>query len=340
MNHLGIVIIGRNEGERLINCLQSLIKEVTPLNHVPMVYVDSGSTDNSIQAAKDLRVNVIELDTSRPFTAARGRNTGFWWLIQQHPDLDYVQFIDGDCILVSGWLSLALKTLEENQQLAIACGRRREKFPDATPYNRLADMEWNTPVGEAMACGGDALMRVKAIKSVNGFNDSLICGEEPEMCLRLRRQGWKILRLDADMTVHDAAMTQFSQWWTRMVRSGWAVAQGVAMYGASPQRYMVRQYYSNWFWGLILPLMALGFPWLTSGLSLLLFLGYPVLGWRIYQNRRRKGDLFSHSRLYAIACVFAKFPHIIGQIKYSITRWQGQQATLIEYKNPLSSNDG
>lgn len=233
MNNLGIVVIGRNEGKRLIDCLQSLLSELTEAKNTPIVYVDSGSTDGSIDAAKALGVHVIELDTSRPFTAARGRNTGFQWLIQQYPDLNYIQFMDGDCVLCSGWLAQASQILDQDQQVAIVCGRRREKFPDETPYNRLADIEWDTPIGEAMACGGDALMRVQAIQGVNGFNDALICGEEPEMCLRLRRQGWKILRIDADMTLHDAAMTKFSQWWFRMVRSGWAVSQGVAMYGAS-----------------------------------------------------------------------------------------------------------
>ncbi|MEA5511640.1 glycosyltransferase [Crocosphaera sp. UHCC 0190] len=336
MSNLGIVIIGRNEGERLINCLQSLITEVTEFNNIPIVYVDSGSTDGSVTTAKSLGIQVIELDTFSPFTAARGRNTGFRFLIEQYPDLKYIQFMDGDCVLVQGWLNQAVKELENNENLAIVCGRRREKVPDETPYNRLADMEWDTPVGETMGCGGDALMRVKAIKAVNGFNDALICGEEPEMCIRLRRQGWKILRLDADMTFHDAAMTKFSQWWSRMVRSGWAVAQGMAMYGSSPEEYMVREYFSNWFWGLILPLIAFGFAWLTSGLTLLLLIGYLVLGGRIYQSRRRQGDIPAHSQLYAVACVFAKFPHIIGQTKYWLMRWQGKQATLIEYKNPRS----
>jgi GT2 family glycosyltransferase len=336
MNNLGIVVIGRNEGERLINCLKSLITEFPDISNIPIVYVDSGSIDGSREAAKSLGVQVIELDLSRPFTAARGRNTGFLFLIEQYPDLKYIQFVDGDCILFSGWLEQAIKALDKNETLAIVCGRRRERFPDVTPYNRLADMEWNTPVGEATACGGDALMRVQAIKEVNGFNETLICGEEPEMCLRLRRQNWKILRLDADMTLHDAAMTKFSQWWSRMVRSGWATAEGKAMYGSAPEKYMVRQSLRNWLWAVFAPLTSLVFAWPTSGLSLLLLLGYPVLGWRIYKYRLSCGDLPSHARLYAFFCVLGKFPEVMGEVKYGLTQWRGQQATLIEYKLPVS----
>lgn len=332
MGKLGIVIIGRNEGDRLTKCLESVLNQVKSDDNTTIVYVDSGSTDGSLETAKSLGVSTLALDNDRPFTAARGRNTGFKWLLEQHPDLTYVQFMDGDCTLIPQWLKKARKKLENHGDIAVVCGRRREKFPDATPYNRLADMEWNTPVGEAKACGGDSLMRVEALEQVDGFNDSLICGEEPEMCIRLRGQGWKIWRLDEDMTAHDADMTQFSQWWSRMVRSGWSIAQGMAMYGSTPEKYMVRQSISNWLWGLILPVIALGLAWWTSGLSLLLLMSYFLLGWRIYRYRCAYGDIPSHSRLYAFFCILAKFPEIIGQGKYWLKQWQGEPATLIEYK--------
>lgn len=332
MSKLGFVIIGRNEGQRLISCLKSVINETKKYDNAPIIYVDSGSTDGSIETAKSLGISVISLDSDRPFTAARGRNTGFTWLLKQDPNLTYIQFMDGDCTLADGWIEQAIEKLDHNPNLAVVCGRRKEKFPDATTYNRLADMEWNTPIGEANACGGDALMRVEALKQVKGFNDRLICGEEPEMCIRLRGQGWKIWRLDHDMTDHDADMTEFSQWWSRMVRSGWAIAQGMAMYGLTPEKYMVRQGISNWLWGLILPLIALGLAWWTYGLSLILLIGYPLLGWRIYRYRCACGDSKAHSRLYAFFCVLGKFPQITGQFKYWLKKLQGQPATLIEYK--------
>jgi len=333
MTRIGVVTIGRNEGERLIRCLKSAIALLP--QDTPIIYVDSGSTDGSVEAAKSLGVQVINLDMSLPFTMARGRNTGFRYLIEHFPDIKYVQFIDGDCELIPGWIEQARETLDNDDKLAIACGRRRERFPDASIYNRLADMEWNTPVGEAKACGGDALIRVDAIREVNGYNETLIGGEEPEMCIRLRQRGWKIARIDADMTYHDAAMLKFSQWWKRSIRGGWAVAEGAAMHGEPPERYMIRESLSGWIWGLFIPLLGLGLAWFTSGLSLLLFLGYLVLVWRIYRYRCSYfDDRPSHAWLYAIFCVLFKFPQVVGQIKYWLTRWRGQQATLIEYKTP------
>lgn len=334
MSRIGVVTIGRNEGDRLVRCLKSLLAQLPA--GMPIVYVDSGSTDGSVEMAKSLGVHTIDLDMSVPFTMARGRNTGFGYLVEHFPAIEYVQFVDGDCELLPGWIDRALKVLESDPKLAIVCGRRRERFPTASPYNRLADIEWNTPVGEAKYCGGDALARVQAIREVNGYNPSLICGEEPEMCIRLRQNGWKIRRIDADMTLHDAAMLKFSQWWKRSVRGGWGVAEGYAMYGKSAEHYMVREHKSGWLWGLTVPLLSLGLAPFTYGLSLLLLLGYGYLAWRIYGYRRKFGDPAEHARIYAVYCTLSKLPQVIGQIKYWLTRWQGKQATLIEYKAPVT----
>lgn len=334
MSHIGVVAIGRNEGERLVRCLKSLLAQLPA--GMPIVYVDSGSTDGSLEMAKSLGVHAIELDLSIPFTMARGRNTGFKYLTENFPKIDYVQFIDGDCELLPHWIDKALAVIESDPQLAVVCGRRRERFPNASPYNRLADMEWNTPIGAATACGGDALMRVNAIRQVNGYNESLIAGEEPEMCVRLRQHGWKIWRIKADMTLHDAAMLRFSQWWKRTVRGGWAMAAGAALHGASPERYQVKETFSRWIWGLIVPIVSIGFAWITSGLSLLLLLGYLIQVWKVYQYRRQFDDPPAHAWLYACFCVLGKFPEMLGQTKYWLTRWRGQQATLIEYKVPVA----
>ncbi|MEL6381818.1 MAG: glycosyltransferase [Cyanobacteria bacterium J06626_18] len=334
---IGVVTIGRNEGERLIRCFRSLQTQLPA--DMPIVYVDSGSTDSSVAKAEAMGIEVVNLDMSVPFTMPRGRNAGFQYLLTNHPDLEFVQFIDGDCELLPNWLDTALEFIKRDPQLAVVCGRRRERFPEKSPYNRLAEMEWNTPVGEAEACGGDALMRVAAIKDVGGYNPAMICGEEPEMCIRLRRQGWRIWRIDADMTLHDAAMLQFSQWWKRSIRGGWAVAEGYAMYGNSPEQYMRREYKSGWLWGLIIPVLAIALAIPTWGLSvLLLLLGYGVLAFKVYRYRSQAyEDALAEARLYGMYCTLSKFPQMIGQAKYWLNRMQNKPATLIEYKESTAA---
>jgi glycosyltransferase involved in cell wall biosynthesis len=327
---IGAVAIGRNEGQRLVRCLKSLITNLPP--GTPIVYVDSGSTDGSVTMAISLGVNVIELNMSRPFTMARGYNTGFNYICEHFPEVEYVQFIDGDCEMLCGWIEPARLTLSNNIEIAIVSGNLQERQPELSIYNRLAQMEWNTPLGEVNACVGIAMMRVNAILAVNGYNESLIAGEEPEMYFRLRQLGWKIWRIDVDMAVHDAAMFKFSQWWKRSMRTGWAFQEGMVMHGSHKERFCVRQAMSNWFWGIIVLSGALLMLWETSGLSLLLLLTYFLLFWRIYKYRITQGDIHEHARLYAFWCVLSKFPQAIGQLKYFWNQWRNQQATLIEYK--------
>lgn len=327
MNRVGLVVIGRNEGDRLRQCLHSVTGKVARI-----VYVDSGSTDGSIELARSLGVDVVELDLSTSFTAARARNAGFDHLLCAEPQLDFVQFVDGDCEIVEGWIDRAEKELVANPNIAVVCGRRRERFPEQTIYNQLCDIEWNTPVGETKACGGDSMMRIKAFQQVDGFNPTLIAGEEPELCVRLRRNGWKIFRLDAEMTLHDAQMTRIGQWWKRATRAGHAYVEGSWLHGGEPERHWVKETRSIWLWGLFIPLLALGAAWLTHGLSLLLLFVYPLQFIRTFLSLRRQNLSSNNAALYALSCTVGKFAQVEGALSFLRTRLKGSQSTLIEYK--------
>jgi GT2 family glycosyltransferase len=220
MASIGVIVIGRNEGERLRRCLTSL---ETIRGRV--VFVDSGSSDGSPDVARARGVEVVELSCDVPFTAARARNSGFEKLLSIDPGVEFAQFVDGDCEVDPQWIETAVLALQAQPTVAVVCGRRRERFPDASIYNRLCDMEWDTKPGEATECGGDAMFRIGPLREAGGYKADLIAGEEPELCVRLRAAGWKVVRLDAEMTLHDAAMTRFGQWWKRNVRNGHAYAE-------------------------------------------------------------------------------------------------------------------
>jgi glycosyltransferase involved in cell wall biosynthesis len=326
LKEIGVVIIGRNEGERLITCIKSAQNDVS---HI--VYVDSGSIDNSLAEAKKLSVETVELDMSIPFTAARARNEGAEHLIARYPSLKYIQFIDGDCELQSNWLSGAYEFLTEKTDYAIACGRRRERYPEHSIYNQLCDLEWNSPIGDANACGGDALIRIEAFQKVKGFDASLIAGEEPEMCFRLREYDWKIRRLDEEMTRHDAAMSTIGQWWNRAKRAGYAYAEGCFLHGQSPEQYCLKQVLSSVFWAGILPMVILISGIYGSGLLFLCLL-YPL---QVLKLTLRYRSQLSSSRMayyYAVSNLGGKLPQFLGMISFIINKLKGRRGTLIEYK--------
>jgi GT2 family glycosyltransferase len=322
----GVVIIGRNEGDRLVRCLSSI-----KLTSHSIVYVDSGSTDGSVEAAEQKKAFVVRLDLTRPFTAGRARNEGFAALRALCPKIQYVQFVDGDCELIEGWIDAAQLFLESHKNAAVVCGRRRERNPDLSIYNRFCDIEWDTPIGEALSCGGDSLIRAGAFAAVGGFREELVAGEEPELCLRLRAAGWKIWRLDHEMTLHDAAMTRFSQWWRRTIRSGFGCAEVFWLHRAStvsvPKIYG-KETASAIIWGAIIPLaMAVGSfirPYLL-GLAAI----YPLQVCRIGV---RRGPTNPESWTYALFMVVGKFAAFYGILKYWWRRSTGRGTDLIEYK--------
>lgn len=331
--HLGAVIIGRNEGDRLKACLRSTYSVI---KHI--VYVDSGSTDGSVEFAESMGLQVVNLDTSIPFSAARARNEGFQLLLSEYPETEYVQFVDGDCQVADGWLESARRFLDDNSECAIVCGRRQEKFPETSLYNLFCDIEWDTPIGEAGACGGDFLGRVKALSDVGGFNPSVIAGEEPEMCFRLREKSWTIFRIDELMTHHDAQMTKFQQWWQRAKRCGHAYAQGFDMHGTSPEKYYRREVKSAITWGGVIPiLLLLATVMVLLGLapvfSLVIWLLPAVLFLKVLKYSLGFKKLpFKPAALYSLSLVVAKIPELFGVQKYYSRKRKNTGFNIIEYK--------
>jgi GT2 family glycosyltransferase len=326
---LAIVVIGRNEGADLRRCLVSALRQCRQT-----VYVDSGSVDGSPQLARSLGVDVVELSSDQPYTAARARNEGLALLLRSNPSLEMVQFLDGDCELAEGWIDFAAAELEKAPELAAVGGQRRERFPDATFFNRLCDLDWNAPTGEVARVGGDAMIRVRAFRQVGGFNPALIAGEEPELSLRMRQNAWKILCVRRDMSLHDARMTSFRQLWRRMLRSGHAYAEVAWMHRHESERYWVRECLSIWLWGAVVPMSAIAVAFSAGAkASLIVLLLYPLLVLRIYVRMRGRRLPARNALLYGCYCMLVKFPQLLGQVRFVAGKCTGSPSSLIEYKS-------
>ncbi len=324
---IGLVIIGRNEGDRLRSCLSSLEKW-----QIPKIYVDSGSTDDSLELAFSFGCDLVELDPGEAFSAARARNTGFENLRKNYPHIQFVQFLDGDCELDADWFNKAILFLEENTSAAIICGNRSERFPEKTIYNKLCEMEWQGSPGEISACGGDSLVRVKAFEQVDGFDNQFICGEEPELCYRLRSQGWKIFRIDEPMTLHDADMHKFTQFLLRARRSGHAYANNAHKHGKGLHRYRLKSLISILVYSTILPsisfsLLAIAGPTYAVLPALL----YP-LAWTKMQLSKPEYRKSRDQMIYSLFVILGKFPQAVGIFEFIVNKYKHRQTMLIEYK--------
>lgn len=326
---LGVVVIGRNEGDRLKACLASLNGVAS------LVYVDSGSQDGSLEYAAAQGIDTIALTNDRPFTAARARNAGIRHLMARNSGIEFVQTIDGDCTMAPSWLDVAAATLRASSKVSTTFGRLRERYPDLSVYNRICDDEWNVPIGAVESCGGIALHRAATLAAAGGFNEALIAGEEPDLCLRLRRAGWSIVRIDADMGDHDANILRFAQWWRRTVRAGFAYADHVWRYRSAGLPSWKRQTARFAFWGIVLPatiaallviLALFGWPMAWAMFPLL---AYPSQFVRIWRRERRR---FPFPARAAALTVIGKFAEAFGALKFLGAVATRKKAGLIEYK--------
>lgn len=320
---VGVVVIGRNEGARLERCLTSLAGRADRL-----VYVDSGSTDGSVAFARRIGAQVVALDAAAPFTAARGRNAGFEAL-RAGGLPDAVQFVDGDCAVAPGWIAAGAQALAADPGLGVVTGWRTEIAPAANAFHAMAEVEWHRPAGEIAACGGDMMVRATAWEGVGGMNPALIVSEDEDVVIRIRKAGWRALRLPLVMTRHDIAMTGLRAWWKRAERAGYGFAQ---VGGMHPPHFRAERRRAL-LYGLVLPVIlvlgAVAGLWWAAVLALA---AYGLSGFRVWRHLRREGADARHAPTVAALFTLAKLPQMQGMARYWLRRLRGSAPRLIEYK--------
>jgi glycosyltransferase involved in cell wall biosynthesis len=327
---VSVVVIGRNEGQRLAACLNSIKAQTNPGGDIELIYVDSNSHDDSPKLAANLGASVLNVNPLRP-CAAFGRNAG--WRAATAP---YVLFLDGDTLLHPDFLTTALQKMAD-PKVAVVWGHRREVHPEQSLYNRVLDLDWIYPPGESDFCGGDALMRRDVLIKVDGFSEDLIAGEEPELCQRIRSLGNIILHIDAPMTLHDMAMTRFQAYWKRALRAGHAYAEVSQRMKSTAFPLWVSECRRNAIHVAVLLFLlvtALGVSLSGGGLppifGLLLIYAFLVLR-SAYKSRWRKAAA-STLLLYGVHSHFQQIPIAVGQLSYWLHRLRNRQQSLIEYK--------
>jgi len=329
---IGVVVIGRNEGERLKASLASL----KGIKHV--VYVDSGSTDGSQAYARRKNVQVVELPVPPKFTAARARNAGVEALLAAAPGLTKIQFVDGDCTVEPDWIETASAALNADPKLGGVFGRRREVAPERSIYNRMCDAEWNVPIGPTLATGGDAMFRVEALTAVAGYDPALIAGEEPDMCLRMSRHGWRFARIDAPMTRHDAQITRFGQWWRRAKRAGFAAASHVARHGDKSLPGDLGQVKRMIAWAGLLPSLLILFGLLSLVEVRFIYVAMLIptlylLQWlRLTRAERRAMPNLALAAKAGALRVLHQFAALGGLLSYWRGQLIGRERGIIEYR--------
>jgi cellulose synthase/poly-beta-1,6-N-acetylglucosamine synthase-like glycosyltransferase len=327
---LSVVVIGRNEGERLERCLKSVVAMHPVGGAIELIYVDSASTDSSIERASALGAKVIRIAPLRP-TAAAGRNAG--WKAASAP---VVLFLDGDTVLEPNFVSDSLHRFND-PRIAVVWGHRREINPRASIFNRVFDLDWIYPIEFSEFCGGDALIRRSVLEEIGGYDERVIAAEDTEMCLRIRSLGYTLLHVDRAMVGHDLAMTQWSQYWRRSVRTGHGMAEIAARSRHTRFPLWQRESRRNIVQGSGILMLMVAAPVLSiicrsvipAGVAVAIVLALAVR--TAYRAKWKCPDL-STLLLYGVHSHLQHVPILCGQLKYKLDSWAGKTPALIEYK--------
>ncbi len=328
---LSIVIIGRNEGERLDRCLKSVLAIEAFGGASELIYVDSASTDGSNLRAAQFGAKTLSIGSAHP-CAAVARNIG--WRAAQAP---IVLFLDGDTILDGKFLMSSIGEFSD-QQVAVVFGNRREIDPSGSIFNRILDLEWMVAPGPVEFCGGDALMRRDVLERVGGYDERLIAGEEPELCRRIRALGYTIKHVNRPMTGHDLAIRRFAQYWRRALRTGYAYAEVSERFKHTDLPLWREQARGNRVRGAVLSVLTVS---ALSG-AIALRMVWPLLvamaiiaGLAVRTANRSKwrSSNLATRLAFGLHSHFVQIPILFGQLRYFYYRATGKTAQLIEYKD-------
>ena len=329
---LSVVVIGRNEGERLRLCLDSVFAMERSGFALEVIYVDSGSLDGSVAVAAGLGAQTISLKPDRP-SAALGRNAGW-----RAATGSIVLFLDGDTILHPRFVADSLPEFRQ-KEVAVVWGHRRELHPERSFYNRTLDLDWIYAPGLTKYCGGDALFRRDVLLETGGFDETLIAGEEPELCRRISALGFNILHVDRPMTKHDLAITRWQQYWKRSTRAGHAFAEVSDKFQQSDQPFWLAESRRNRNRGItLLSMFSIGVgasvlyqnpvPIFLAGAALI------ALALRSAWKARWKSTDRVALLLYGFHSHLQQLPIFLGQLQYWLNRRKGKRSMLLEYKQP------
>ena len=236
---LTVIIIGKNEEQFIARSIASVI-EASKNMDTQIIYVDSASTDNSIEEAKRFPIGILQLRPDWHLSVAAGRYTG-----TLHARGEYIFFLDGDAETEPEWFDEAIAFMDENLDYGAVAGVLEEVYMslDGTEIvggnKNVRGQDLNKHMLGVKSLGGLALFRHSVIKEVGTVNPHLPTAEDHELCLRIRNANYKLARLNYPMAIKYTEKRQSVHEVTRRCRTKMydygTVMRYSSLYGAGLQ---------------------------------------------------------------------------------------------------------
>lgn len=200
---ISFIIIGKNEGWKLTKCLKSVYNAIVQNQlKAEVIYVDSNSTDDSINRASEFdKIKIYKL-LEHKTNAAIARNVG-----AKEAKGNYLCFLDGDMELFSEFLKEAFDTKWRLIHPLVG-GKLKHKYYDKdwNPDNEKIFLFHKKPVFKPIA-GGAFLIQKQVWDLVNGMDNRFNVSEDPELGLRLAKKGVLMKSIPSFLGIHHTMKT-------------------------------------------------------------------------------------------------------------------------------------
>lgn len=292
-----------------------------------VVFMPLGPMNEAVAAARKAGAEIADIGKG-PQTAGRAKNAGYRHLKKILPGVRYVQFMDAASVLDPDWLVHAEKFMERRPEVAVIEGRMRRRNGDEVRFPTVAEQRKNETPGEIVSVvAPGAFMRTESFEAAGGFRGDLLSCEDDDLCIRQRRRGAHIWRLESDMMIREPRKTS---WWKRAVLRGFDNAYAMSLHGGPPERHGVGETVRAVLWGFFIPVgivaaAALGAvvasmfapmtpaPIAAAGV---LAIGAAVYGFKILASILRRGPFRLKSWGEAFGAVFGRFAEALGVFRF------------------------
>ncbi len=189
---LSVIVVTKNEAANIGRCIESILADTQSLT-AEIIVVDSRSDDGTVEIAQTYPVTVAQFTADALITSHAGRYVGTLLSTGR-----YLCYLDGDMIVIPGWIPAALAILKKGEVQGVA-GRLFRVRPGEVPSMSHID---DYTMGLTHGFGGAGVYRGDLIRAVGPYNPHMRGEGEREMGFRLRRAGGKLLRVDIPMVYH------------------------------------------------------------------------------------------------------------------------------------------
>lgn len=193
---VSIVIIGRNEERGIGECVGAALVAAEQIGGAEIIFVDSASTDKTVEIVKSLGVRVISMKPTMKLSPSAGRFVG-----SQYANGEFILFLDADTLVYKDFLPAAIKQFEKDESIGGIngflddLGEKGELLNDVEErFNEITDVKWLR--------GPCCFYRREALQKSGSFNPYLAVEEEAELGLRLIKNGWKLKLMPISMACH------------------------------------------------------------------------------------------------------------------------------------------